>query len=310
MAVPFTVNATNAIVNSDGTYSSFQFNFPNNVDFTNQQLLVNSLVINNSWLNITERFQNNSFSIKWVDGTTAVVPIVDGIYSVDDLNLALQQFQIGKTWYTINNAGQSTETFNYYLQLAANPVYGKIQLSSVNVPTAAEAAAAGVTLPAGATWSFPLSDTNGQFIIPTFVKNNFGTSFSALLGFNPQTWPVSQSVGNNQSILSNFTPNFNPVAVVNILCDLIDNPYSSNNGQLLSFSVSGTPFGSNYDVMIPQDVWYQCKSGVASGFTIRVVDQTLNVPVLMNDIFGFNLQMSVKQEPPYQRDVKYKVNTR
>jgi hypothetical protein len=217
---------------------------------------------------------------------------------------------IGQTWYTINNAGSANETFNFYLGLAENNTYYAVQLSSINVPTAAEAASAGITLPSGATWSFPVADTNPQWIIPTFTPNSFNTSFSNLLGFNPQTWPVSQTPGSNQSLLSNFTPDLNPVGVVNILCDIALNPYSSNNGQLISFSMADVAFGLNFDRQIAQDTWYLCRSGNIKTFTVRIVDQTLSTPILMNDVGSFNLQLSIQDGPAESRDTKYRLVAR
>lgn len=308
MAVVIPINSQNAIQNSDGkTYSQFEYKFPDNVNFSNKQVQVNSIVVPFSWFNVTARFQNNVFQITWIDGTTATVTMPDGNYSVSDINLFLQQFMIQKTWYTINNAGSANQTNNYYLALAENPVYYAVQLSSLNVPTAAQAAAAGITLPAGATWTFPVATANPQFIIPTFTANTFNTSFSQLLGFLPQTWPTAQTPGSIQSILSNFTPNLNPVATTNLLCDLIFNPYSSNSTTIISFSMSDTAFGSNYQQLVSQDTWYMCRSGNFSGFRIRVVDQTLNVPVFMNDVSSFSLQLSVQDAPPIYRDQKYRI---
>lgn len=310
MAVSIPVNATNAVQNSDGTYSSFTYRFPQSSNFTDKQIQLNSIICPYSWFNITARYQNNTFHIVWIDGTNLTVTLPDGFYSVSDINLFLQQQMIAQTWYTINNAGAASETFNYYLALAENSTYYAVQLHSLNVPTSSEAAAAGITQPAGASWSFPLTDTNPQFIIPTFTQNIYSQSFSQLLGFTPQTWPTAQTPGSNQSILSNFTPNLNPVATVNILCSMVNNPYSNNYGVLTSFSMADTAFGSNYSALIPQETWYAARPNFIDSFTITLVDQSLNNRILMRDVFSFNIQLSIRDSPVESRAKQNQITSR
>lgn len=194
--------------------------------------------------------------------------------------------------------------------MAENSTYYAIQLQSLNVPTAAQAAAAGITQPSGATWSFPAVTTNPQIIIPTFTKNQYNTSFSQFVGFKPQTWPTSQTPGSNQSILSNFTPNVNPVANVNLLVSLCYNPYSGNDALMYTFSTSSTTFGADFQQQVGQDTWYLSRAGNFPTFTIRVVDQSLSTPVLMRDVSSFSIRLSIRDSPSESRQTKYTVTAR
>ena len=306
MSSALIVNNLNS-VSTTAPYSSFQYNFPSNTSMDNKQILPSVIVYPFSNFNVNgATYQNANFQITWIDGTVLNVVLPAGYYSVSDINNYLRQQMIAQTWYTINGASTpATETFNYYLSLEENSTYYSVQLNSLPVQTAAEAAAAGITLPVGATWAFPVTDRNPQFIIQTFTPNNYNTSFSQLIGFNSQTWPTAQTPASGQSILSNFTPNLNPVSTVVVLCSLINNTFASQNNVLYAFNTGSTPFGSYVTVPIPQEIWLNCSRGMFSSFTLSFVDQTLRNPVPMNDN-TITVILSVRDTPPDLRGLKLK----
>ena len=280
MSSALIVNSTNAVATSP-PYSQFQYNFPGNTSMDNKQLLPSTIVYPFSNFNFrSDTYQNTTFQIIWIDGTIATIILPNGYYSIANINQYLIEYMIAQTWYTINTAAG---TFNYYLTMEENSTYYAVQLNSLAVPTAAEAAASGITLPTGATWSFPLVDTNPQFVIPAFTPNNYGTSFSASIGFTPATIPVAQTPGSNQSFLSNFTPQINPVTTVIMLCSLVNNVFAAQNQVCYAFNTGDISFGQYLTIQIPQEIWLNCSRGMFSSFTISFVDQTLRNPVPMQD---------------------------
>lgn len=315
MSSALVVNSTNAIQNSNGTYSVFQYKFPSNTSMDNMQLLPSIISFPFSNFNFrSDTYQNTTYQIIWIDGTVATISMPSGYYAASDLNNFLQEYMISKTWYTINNATgpASGVTFNYYLQIQENQTYYAIQLNSVPVPTAAQAAAAGITQPAGATWNFPLTPTNPQFTIlaPPSPPNQYNTSFSNSIGFNAQTWPASQtSPGIGQSILSNFTPQINPVSTIVVLCSLINNRFASQNNVLYAFNTGDTQFGAYFTINVPQEIWLNCSRGMFADFTLTFVDQTLRNLVPLQDPTVLTV-LSLRDTPTDLRALALKRETR
>lgn len=304
MSSSIIINSTNAVQTS-APFSSFQYNFPGNTSFNDKQLLLSGLVWPFSNFNVNPTtYQNANYQIIWIDGTVLQISMPAGFYAVSDISNYLIQQMIAKTWYTVNSAlSTAPNTNNYYLGLEENQTYYSVQLNSAAVPTAAQAAAANITLPPGATWAFPAVATNPQFVIQPFTVNSYNTSFSDLIGFSPQTWPTTQTPGSGQSLLSNFSPELNPVSTIVILCSLINNTFATQNQILYAFAPGNTAFGSYVSINPPQEIWLNCSRGMFSGFTLTFVDQTLRFPVPMNDP-STTIILSVRDTPDNLRGLK------
>jgi hypothetical protein len=304
MSSAIVINETHAIYNpSTNSYSTFQYNFPGNTSFDNKQLLPSVIVYPFSNFNFTSYYQNNSFQVIWIDGTVLTVTLPNGYYSYQDISQFLDQVMIDQTWYTINSG--TPVTYNYYLQIQDNVTFYACQLNSVPVPTAAQAATAGITQPAGATWSWPVVPTNPQFVIPAVPTppNQYGTSFSVSTGFEPQTWPPAQTPGSGQSLLSSFTPQINPVTTVVVLCSLINNTFAANNQVIYAFNTGETAFGSYLTINVPQEIWLNCSRGYFPNFTLSFVDQTLRNLVPLQDP-TVTVIFSIRDTPPDLRGLK------
>lgn len=304
MSSALILNSTNAILNpSTNTYSTFKYTFPSNSSFQDKQLLLTSIVYPFSNFNFRANpYQNTQFGVTWINGTGATVTLQDGYYDATSINQSLQEFMISQGWYTQSGTG-ATLMDQFYLTIQPNSTFYSEQLNSFPVPTAAQAAAAGIYQPTPITWAYPAVATNPQFVILPPLPNPYGTSFSASLGFNPQTWPATGTPGSNQSLLSNFTPQINPVTTVVVLCSLVNNTFARQNQVLFAFSTGDTEFGAYKEVYPPQELWLQCSRGNFSDFTLTFVDQTTNNPIPLQDN-TITAMLSVRDTPIADRGVK------
>ena len=145
----------------------YKYKFPSNINFKNSQITLTSVYMYYSWYNISSKQGNNTFSYIWYSGstptaTTVSITIPDGFYDISGLNEYLQSIMITNGHYLINSSG----SYVYYIEFVTNATYYAVQLNCYQLPTAAEASAAGYTAPS--SWpGYITTHITPQVVIPS-----------------------------------------------------------------------------------------------------------------------------------------------
>lgn len=191
-----------------------------------------------SWFNITAKFGNNQIQYTWVDASVETITFPDGLYSIEDIAAYIREYMHARTHYTLNG-GESV----YYFELVPNQVYQKTTLTLNPIPSS------GVTLPPGATWSLPSSDTVMQMTI-----NNKG--LGVIIGFPLGSYPsVSQSV--MYQVNSPNVPQISPTTTVLVNCNMIGNTSLQPRHQNVLYAFSPTVDRGQLQVVEPQTVQWE-----------------------------------------------------
>lgn len=261
------VNGTN-LVSGTGN-STYKYDLPNGVSFKSQQLAVASINMYYSWPNITSsttggKYNNNSFTYTWIDGTVVTINMPDGFYDVSTLNAYLQSQMVANTHYLIN----ASSDYVYYLEFQENTSRYAVQFNSYAVPT---------SLPTGwsnpGAWTLPVAAKTPQITISS--TNNF----YKIIGFNSGTYP-SPTQTTTYSKISDITPQVTPVSSVIMTCSIVDNRYSIPDSIIYSFAPN-TTYGSQIQVQPSELTWVDIQDGQQQSLTINFLDQEKNrLPIL------------------------------
>jgi hypothetical protein len=270
-----TLIVNNANVSSDNATYTYKFPLGAQPEFKKgDQIALSTLSMYYSWPSITSTIGNNSFTYKWVDGTTNTVTLPDGYYTVADLNAYLQYTFVNNKHYLTTSTGD----YVYFLQLSANTTRYAVQIDYSPVPTAAEVANVslscyGWALPSGAGWALPGSTTYAQI---TILSNGFRN----IIGYNAQSIPTSTTAGGGfadgtKSVISDFTPQVTPVSTVVVTCSLVHNTASIPDTLLYSFSPN-VSYGSLVYLQPAYPSFIDIQDGKVSEFSITFLDQSYN----------------------------------
>lgn len=262
------LNATN-IDNLNSGNNRLTYSFQGGgVRFENNEIALMSLQMYYSWFNINSSlYNNNVISYTWTDGTVVNITIPNGFYNVSELNAYLESVMVTNKHYLVSSTGD----FVYYLQLETNATYYAVQFNSYAVPSALPT---GWSLPAGATWTLPVSARTPQLTI-------LANGFRDLIGFNDGTYP-SPVQSTTYSKLSDYTPQIQPISSVQITCSLMANPYASSSKTIYAFGIPETEFGGQVLITPPEFAFHKIVDGTYNEFTVTILDQD-GVPVQLND---------------------------
>jgi hypothetical protein len=265
------LNSTN-VVNAP-TNNKLVYTFQNGgVSFTNNDIALAQLSLYYSWFNINQPiYNNNTCSYIWIDGTVVNIIIPNGYYSAQTLNAYIESVMVANNHYLINTV---TGDFVYYIQLQENVTFYAIQLNCYAVPTTLGTT---YTFPVGATWTLPLTPTTPQFVV------NSTSNFGLLIGFNAGSYPpIPQAT--TYSIISQTTPQIQPISSLNLVCSIINNPFSVNR-TLYSCGIPAVQFGQQISITPPNFLYNKIVNGVYQQFTIDILDQNNNpIEILDNQI--------------------------
>lgn len=288
------LNEDNIVANTNN--SRLEYTFPaGNVSIQKgQKLALASLQMFYSTFNITAKNNNNTFSYVWVDGTTHVVTIPDGFYSIVTLNEFLQFTMIANTHYLVDN---DTSKNVYFLTMVTNASTYKVELTAFRMNTTLYPVGAGAgqfTNPG--TWVVPTNTILPMFSLQANAFRNI-IGFSNA-GFYPQgaagafaiatidaVAPPGQTqtptYTSDQVFQSDIVPQVTPLSSFLLRCNLINNNYAVPNDLLYSFSPEGA-FGDQFTVTPNQLIFINIQEGQYNKFVVEFADQT-NKPVSIQD---------------------------
>lgn len=218
---PIFLNQTNHIA---GTHR-FVYKFPNQRIFKRgDSLSLMSVNIYNQTFNIAPKYNNDKFSIIWINGTTYNFTIPPGYYSASDLNTYVEYVCLLNNLY-VSVSNQTAPV--YFISIKANVIQYKGQIDVVAVPTASEATNFKYTKPSGATWNYPNTPRTPQIVL--------SPGLGKILGFKANLTLPPTPVGSTISFFSDVTPVISPVDTYVIGCNLINSnssPYPEVMGQI------------------------------------------------------------------------------
>lgn len=225
------INSSNLV--QDGQNNKLVYKFPNSVQFKDNYISLSQAQMFYSWFNITQQYQNNSFSYVWLNSagtaTTYNVVIPDGLYEIATLNQYLQYTFIQNGHYLVNASGENV----YYAEIVLNPSRYAVQINTFLFPATLPT---GWTNPAGIT--FPYTNTfNPSITIPSSLNVilGFSAGFSTNINLNntyvpPTSKYVDKLANGTLSYISTSAPNVQPNSSVIINVSNIDNQYAQPTG--------------------------------------------------------------------------------
>jgi hypothetical protein len=265
--------STKSLILSPANNSSTNANeltaiLPSVAYFENAEVSLASLYIYFSWFNITQKFNNTSFSYIWTDGVTYPVSMAEGYYSASDISGFMQFVMTQNGHYFVDvNTGNNV----FYLEIVENPVYYSDSIIARPIPNS--------ILPS--TLLNPnniiLNGQTPQLVIP--ANNNFGL----LLGYNQNTVYPPTPVFVPYSVNSSFTPKISPVATVSVVTNIANTgDLNQLQGVIASFSSGNYAFGQQIAVIPAYPVYYKVNDGRVPVISVSFLDDN-NMPLAIND---------------------------
>lgn len=274
------INGTHLMI---GSKNKFEYHFPTAQQFsTTDTISLQEISIYNSFFNITGRDKNNKFSIIWNANTTVQYDftIPDSFLDVDGINAyLLQQMTLNKLYLIDDITGE----FVYYITLTTNASQYASQFYITPLPTSAQATSLGLSIPSGATWTLPGTETTPQIL--------FNDAFGTLLGFTGATYPPAPE-NILYTKLSNITPQIVSITNVMIGCNFINNEYSLPNNLISAIPINGA-IGSLLYFSNASANFSNIHSGTYSSCIISFYDQ-YGIPLEMKDT-NINVLLNIKR---------------
>lgn len=265
---------------ANGYYNRMVYNFGKSTTINeNSSITWSEGALYYSWPNVAASAGNNTLAYTWIDGTTVNITLPDGLYQVTDIDEYVKFIMTNNGHYVIEKDSSGTFIGNeFFFQLTANAVLLKVTLTLTPVPTSGTITGSTDTLsiPSGATWSWPTTATTPQFIVNS-------STFGELIGFATGTFPAS-ALSTVYQINSTVTPEIEPQSSVLVTCSLVNNVGMSSPDMLdvfYAFSPTESP-GAKIDLNSRERMWYPILPREYNSFEIRFYDQNRN-PLRLTD---------------------------
>jgi hypothetical protein len=271
------LNSSNVV--QDGTNAKFIYNFPQGgYTFKDDLIAIQSVSMYFSAFNVTTKFNNNSFSYIWVDGTTVIINIPDSFLQVKDINAFMQSVMFANNHYLISGSG----SIIYLMEMVVNQSRYAVQINNFLISTAI-ATTNSWTLPAGATWVLPTNPILPYLVVPS--TNNFGL----LIGYSAGQYPAgviagvppaqtqTPSFASSQSELSDLAPQITPYNSFLVFCSLVNNKAVIPSQLIYTITPTDATFGA-LQTFAPQAElgWNKLEDGTYPSFVIEFRDQLGN----------------------------------
>ena len=250
--------------------STFEYNFPNSINFKDMELGLIQASMYYTWFNISDELGNRTFSYQYVVGTTTntrTITLDEGLYEISDINKALQFDFINAGLYLVNSDGDNV----YYAEFLINTVLNSVDINTYAVPT---------SLPAGFTqpsnWvGYPTTTYN--------VNIRMASKFNEIVGYASNFESgLSSGTGTTLTFNSSVAPNVNPNSSVLVECNIIDNPFGNPSGIIYAI-VPTVGVGGLINVQPPEYAFNSIKDGVYNNLRVRLLNKTTLTPLTIQD---------------------------
>jgi len=267
--------------------STFEYNFPNSINFKDMELALIQASMYYTWFNISDELGNRTFSYQYVVGgttTTRTLTLDEGLYEITDINKALQFDFINAGLYLVDSNGDNV----YYAEFLINTVKNSIDINTYAVPTSLPA---GFTAPSN--WvGYPTTTYN--------VNVRMASAFNEIVGY-ASDFESGLSSGNGTTLTFNSStaPNVNPNSSVLVECNVIDNPFGNPSGIIYAI-VPTVGVGGLINVQPPEYAFNNIKDGVYSNLRIRLLNKTTLTPLTIQD-GEITLILAIKKKYSYEK---------
>jgi hypothetical protein len=201
----------------------YHFPQPINLAQRNAAVAILQYAVYNSSYNISASQGNNYYQIVWTNGQTVTATIPDGYYSFADLDSHLEFTMSTQGWYLVSTTNSSQATF--YLDIQTNSIQYKAEINAYSLPTTMPS---GLTYPAGATWTLPVSRAYPQLILSPGLQRLFGMPNQSIFPLTQIPPVVNGSTVLTQSFLSTSYPILSPVFAYVLGLNLVNSALSAN----------------------------------------------------------------------------------
>ena len=254
--------------------STFQYDFPNSINFKDMELALVGGSMYYSWFNISADLMNTSFQYEYID-TSSVKQIVtvtlsEGLYEIADLNKRLQHSFIANDLYLIDSNGD----YVYFAEFIINPTLYSCDINTYLIPTDLT----GYTEPTGG-----FAALGGKLL-----NIHLSSKFNEILGFtadfesNPNIGDGSAELTSNNTDTSTSAPNVQPNSSVLVDCNLIDNPYGSPAG-IISTIIPNVGLGALIAIDPNEHTYSPMLKGVFNSVRIRLLNKSTLQPLSIRD---------------------------
>jgi hypothetical protein len=263
----------------------YRYVFPQPIDFSknNAQVAISQYAVYNSTYNISSSLQNNTYTVTWVNGQSVTAVIPDGYYSFSDVDLHLEFTMSTQGWYLVSTTNSSQAT--YYLDITVNSIQYKAEINTYSLPTTMPS---GLTYPAGATWTLPVSRAYPQLILSPGLQRLFGM-------LNQSTFPTTQvpptvngSAVLTQSYLSTSYPILSPVFAYVLGLNLINSGLATNPTIIAQIPLTAA-YGGLITSTLPISTMFDISPGKYQFVELSIYDQNLAPLVLVDSEICVNL---------------------
>jgi len=254
--------------------STFQYDFPNSINFKDMELALVGGSMYYSWFNISADLMNTSFQYEYIDTSsgkqTVTVTLSEGLYEIADLNKALQHSFIANDLYLIDSNGD----YVYFAEFIINPTLYSCDINTYLVPTDLSAYSApsdGFAALGGKLLNIRLSSKFNEIL-------GFTTDFES----NANIGDGSTELTSNNTDTSTSAPNVQPNSSVLVDCNLIDNPYGSPAG-IISTIIPNVGLGALIAIDPNEHTYSPMLKGVFNSVRIRLLNKSTLQPLSIRD---------------------------
>jgi hypothetical protein len=264
----------------------YRLNFSSPLDLRGKKasLCMYQYGIYNSTYNISSKLGNNTYQIKWVNGTVYNCTMPDGYYDFSAINLNIQ-YNLVKNKLYLQNTTNASQVL-YYISVSANTIQ---YASEININHLPSTLPTGYQIPTGATWSMPTNATYPQLILSSGLRK--------LFGFKEQTsFPLSQSAGPmpvNVGFISDTFPILSPIFTYMLTCNMISSNVSPVPTLFYQIPLTKS-FGSLISETVIDQTGLSINSSIYNFIEITLLDQDYNTLSLIDPELTISVVIEVE----------------
>ena len=281
---------TTANITDTTKNSTFEYEFPNSVNFRDMEIALINASLYYSWFNISSELSNRTFSYQYTVGTTTTtrtITLDEGLYEISDINKALQFDFIAAGLYLVDSNGDNV----YYAEFLVNSVRNSIDINTYAVPTSLPS---GFTAPSNFV-GYPTTTYN--------VNIKMAANFNNIVGYASDfETGLASGGGTTLSFNSTTSPNVNPNSSVLVEIDIIDNPLGKPSNIIFAIVPSVRVGGLIY--VAPSEYSYNSiKNGIYNKLRLRLLNKDTLNPLIIND-GEITIILGIKEKYSYERPVR------
>ena len=281
---------TTANITDTTKNSTFEYEFPNSVNFKDMEIALINASLYYSWFNISDELSNRTFSYQYVVGVTPItrtVTLDEGLYEISDINSALQFDFIAAGLYLIDSNGDNV----YYAEFLVNSVKNSIDINTYAVP---QVLPSGFTAPSN--WvGYPTTTYN--------VNIQMAANFNNIVGYASDfETGLDSGGGTTLSFNSSKSPNVNPNSSVLVEIDIIDNPFGVPSNIIYAI-VPNVGVGSLIYVSPSEYSYNSIKNGIYNKLRLRLLNKDTLNPLTIQD-GEITIILGIKEKYSYEQPMK------